>query len=103
MIGWFCVNEYLRCAKDWQIPPAELLRFRASYFSERSGKDILMTLYPKITAAKMEAVKSSCQKAPFGEKRTAALKHYFAAETAYAADDNAKMNMELDAAKRVLA
>lgn len=55
------------------------------------------------TAEKMKSVKARCDKAPFGEKRAAALKHFHAAETAHTAMDDAKANKELDAAKHALA
>lgn len=56
-----------------------------------------------MTSEKMKTVKSSCDNAPFGEKKVAAMKHYRAAETAHAAKDHMKTNKELDAAKHALA
>lgn len=57
----------------------------------------------KTTSDKMKSVKSTCMNAPFGEKRAAAMRHYYAAETAHTAKNDAKMNKELDAAKHALA
>ena len=56
-----------------------------------------------LTAEKMKSVKASFEKAPFGEKRYMARKHYYAAETAYAAKNVSKTHEELDAAKQALA
>lgn len=52
---------------------------------------------------RMTAIKASCDKAAFGEKKTAALKHYRAAEAAHKVKDDMKTNRELDAAKHALA
>jgi hypothetical protein len=54
------------------------------------------------TSEKLKSLKASCYQAPFGEKRASALKHYYAAETAHEAKNDAKMNKELAAVKRVL-
>lgn len=62
-----------------------------------------MTLNTIKTAEKMKSVKARCDKAPFGEKRAAAMKHYHAAEAAHIAMDDVKANKELDAAKHALA
>jgi hypothetical protein len=51
---------------------------------------------------KMKTVKSSCDAAPFGEKKTKAMKHYHTAEAAQTAKDDIKMNRELDLAKHAL-
>lgn len=61
-----------------------------------------MKLATNLTSEKMKSVKAICDKAPFGEKRFAARKHYYAAETAHAAKDDAKTNKELNAAKHAL-
>lgn len=61
-----------------------------------------MTLYAITTAEKMKSVKARCDKAPFGEKRATAMKHFHAAETAHTAMDDAKANRELNAAKHAL-
>ncbi|AML52358.1 MULTISPECIES: hypothetical protein [Falsihalocynthiibacter] len=62
-----------------------------------------MNLNTNKTSEKMKSVKASCDKAPFGEKRASAMKHYYAAESAHTAKDDAKANKELDAAKHALA
>lgn len=62
-----------------------------------------MKLKNDTTSEKMKSVKASCDKAPFGEKRASAMKHYYAAETAHTAKDDVKTNKELDAAKHALA
>ena len=83
-------------------PPNDPHRFRASHLLEHPRKKTSVMLYPRITAAKMEALKAKCDKAPIGEKRTVALMHYQAAEAAQLAGDSLKLNKELDAARRVL-
>ena len=55
------------------------------------------------TLEKLKSVKARCLNAPFGEKRASAMKHYYAAEAAHSAKNNAKMIKELDAAKHALA
>ncbi|WP_282130120.1 hypothetical protein [Roseobacter litoralis] len=50
----------------------------------------------------MKAVKEICRSAPFGEKRAAAMKHFYRAETAYNAHDNIKVKYELEAAQNAL-
>lgn len=62
-----------------------------------------MKLNTSTPSEKMKSVKAICMNAPFGEKRAAAMKHYYSAETARTAKNDAKMNKELDAAKRALA
>ena len=62
-----------------------------------------MKLNSNTTSEKMKFVKASCDKAPFGEKRFLARKHYYAAETAHTAKDDTKTNKELDAAYHALA
>lgn len=83
-------------------PPTDPHRFRASYLLEYPRKNTSVMLYPKINAARMQAIKAKCDRAPIGEKRTVALMHYHAAEAASIAHDNLKLNKELDAARRVL-
>lgn len=61
-----------------------------------------MIINMKATSEKLKSVKANCMNAPFGEKRAAAMKHYYAAETAYTAKNDVKMNKELDAAKHAL-
>ena len=62
-----------------------------------------MKLTSKTTEEKMKSVKASCGAAPFGEKRTKAWKHYYAADAAHTAKDEAKTIKELDAATQTLA
>jgi hypothetical protein len=54
------------------------------------------------TEEKMKSVKAVWDKAAAGPKKDAALKHYQAAEKAYAAKNDAECNRELDAAKQAL-
>jgi hypothetical protein len=61
-----------------------------------------MKLNIRTPSEKMKSVKASCMSAPFGEKRAAAMKHYYSAETAHIAKNDAKMNIELDAAMHAL-
>ncbi len=61
-----------------------------------------MKTTPETTENKMKAVKEICRSAPFGEKRAAAMKHFYRAETAYNAHDNIKVKYELEAAQNAL-
>lgn len=62
-----------------------------------------MKLATDTISERMNSVKDSCNSAPFGEKRAAAMKHFYRAETAHKANDNIKTEYELDAAKHALA
>ncbi|GGB55638.1 hypothetical protein GCM10011316_29610 [Roseibium aquae] len=62
-----------------------------------------MTPEQNKTADKMKTVKAAWDKATFGPKKDAALKHYQAAEKAHTAKNDADTNKELDAATHALA
>ncbi len=55
------------------------------------------------TTEKMKSVKDAWDKAPEGAKKDKALAHYQAAEKANTANDEAGMNVSLDAAAQALA
>lgn len=61
-----------------------------------------MHLTSENTARQMKSVKDSCKSAPFGEKRAAAMKHFYRAETAHRAQDTVKTKYELEAAQNAL-
>ena len=62
-----------------------------------------MKLDTNKTSEKMKSVKATCIKAPFGEKRAKAMKHYYAAETAHTAKNAAETDKQLTAATNALA
>lgn len=53
-------------------------------------------------AAQMKTVKASCDKAPAGTKKEAAMKHYQAAEKAQEQNNPSKATRELEAATLAL-
>lgn len=77
------------------------LEIRASFLI-RTSKEIPMKLTSDTMEQKMKSVKDSCHSAPFGEKRAAAMKHFYRAETAYRAQDTIKTKYELEAAQNAL-
>lgn len=62
-----------------------------------------MTPEQKQISDKMQSVKATCDNAPAGPKKDAAIKHYQAAEKAHSADNDAETNKQLDAAAHALA
>lgn len=54
------------------------------------------------TAAKMKTVKASCENAPAGAKKEAAMKHYQAAEKAQQQKNPAEATRKLEAATLAL-
>lgn len=62
-----------------------------------------MPLTSDMSSERLNSVKASCSAAPFGERRSAAWKHFYAAEAAHMAKNTAKMKLELDAAQHLLA
>ena len=61
-----------------------------------------MKLKTNANSEMLKSVKANCDKAPFGEKRAAAMKHYHAAEAAHKAKNDAKTFKELEAANYAL-
>ena len=61
-----------------------------------------MTPEENKTADKMISVKAACVNAPTGPKKDSAMKHYYAAEKAQTAKNEAETNKELDAATHAL-
>lgn len=51
---------------------------------------------------KLRAVKANCDKAPSGARKAFALKHYYAAEKAHTAKNDAHTHQSLDAATKIL-
>lgn len=88
--------------RDATIPIPDRRSF-VPHVIQASRRDTQMPPATSKSSQKLETIKASCMNAPFGEKRAAALKHYYAAEFAHEASNDAKMNKELDAAKRALA
>ena len=62
-----------------------------------------MTLDKNETSEKMRTVKTTCIEAPFGEKRAAAMKHYFDAEASHTAKNASETDKFLEAAIQALA
>lgn len=61
-----------------------------------------MIFTSEMTLDRLKSIKARCGKAPFGERRAAAWKHFYAAEAAHTANDSTKMKKELDAAHHLL-
>jgi hypothetical protein len=66
-------------------------------------KENTMTPEQTKTSEKMVSVKSAWDKAPTGQKKDDALKHYQAAEKAHKENNEVETNRCLDAAKLALA
>jgi hypothetical protein len=57
-----------------------------------------MKLKTNTTSERIRFVKASCDKAPFDKNWAVAMRHYRAAVTAHAADNDDQANIELDSA-----